>query len=102
MSCFVPSVQVALAVNCAVTPNEIDVLPGVTVIEAMTAGVTERVVLPLTPESEAVTVVEPVVFVVAAPVLEIVATLVSEEVQVAEWVRSRLELSLNLPVAVNC
>ena len=79
-----PLVKVALAVNFAVAPSEIDVLPGVTVSEAMTAGVTERVVLPLTPESEAVTVVEPEVFVVAAPVLEIVATLVSVEVHVAE------------------
>jgi hypothetical protein len=102
MSCFVPSVKVALAVNCAAVPSEIDVLAGDTVIDAITAGVTDRVVLPLTPENAALMVVVPTDFVLAAPMLEMVATFVSEELQVAVGVRSRLELSLNLPVAVNC
>ena len=59
-----------------------------------------------TPESVAVIVVEPLATAVARPLelaaLLIVATKVEEESQKTNVVRSRLELSAYIPVAVNC
>ena len=63
---------------------------------------TVRVARPLFPLSLAVMVVIPVWFAVASPVLLMLATLVEEEVQVAEEDTSLLVPSPNVPVAVNC
>jgi hypothetical protein len=63
---------------------------------------TVSVVTPLTPLWAAVMVVLPVLTAVASPELLIVATVVSEEVQVAEEVTFWLLLSPKVPVAVNC
>lgn len=46
--------------------------------------------------------VDPCALLVAMPALEIVAVLALEELQFAELVRSRVLLSLYVPVALNC
>jgi len=66
------------------------------------AGVTVSVVFPLTPENDAVIVVDPTPLLVAIPALEIVAMAVFDELQPVWLVRSLLLLSLYLPVALNC
>jgi len=66
------------------------------------AGVTVSVVFPLTPENDAVIVVDPTPLLVAIPALEIVAMDVFDELQPVWLVRSLLLLSLYLPVALNC
>jgi hypothetical protein len=66
------------------------------------AGVTVKVVEPVTPLDVALIVVEPPAVAVARPALLIVATAVVEELHVAVLVRFRVEPSLNVPVAVNC
>ena len=61
---------------------------GVTAMETTTAVVTVSVVVPLTPPSLAVIVVDPVASVEARPALEIVATAVFDDVQPTDAVRS--------------
>jgi hypothetical protein len=75
---------------------------GVTAMETSVAAVTVSVVAPLTPPEAAVIADVPAVFVVARPPLEMVATPAVPEVQVAVVVRSLVELSLYVPIAVNC
>ena len=67
---------------------------GVTAMEATTAGVTVSVVEPLTVPSVAVMVEEPVVSVEARPLPEMVATVVFDDAQVTELVRSSIVPSL--------
>jgi hypothetical protein len=85
-----------------VLPNAMDALVGETAIETRAAGVTVRDALPLTPDDAALMFAEPTATLVAMPVLEMVATLVFDEVQVAELVKFLVLPSLYLPVAVNC
>ena len=96
----VPSVKVPVAVNGSVVPSTMLGLAGVTAIEVTTAAVTVSVVVPLTLPAVAVMVDEPVASVEASPVV-IVATARLDEVQVAELVRSCVEPSVKVPVAVN-
>jgi len=70
--------------------------------QASIAGVTVKVLEPLTVPDVAVTVVEPPPAVVASPALLMVATAVADELHVAVLVRLLVEPSLNVPVAVNC
>src|SRR5207248_6317929 len=79
----------------------IDGLVGVTWIDTSTASVTVSVVVPVTPLYAAPIVEVPFFFAAATPTLKMVATLVSDELQVASVVRSFVELSLYTPVAVN-
>lgn len=78
-----------MAVNCRVLPTAIEGFGGPTAIETR-AGViiTVRGVEPLTLPEVAVMVVLPAATPVASPLVVIVALLVSEEVHVAELVRS--------------
>ena len=85
-----------------VLPNAMDALAGEITIETRAADVTVSDALPLTPDDVALMVVEPTAMLVAMPVLEMVATLVFDELQVAELVRFLVLPSLYLPVAVNC
>ena len=85
--CVVPSVKVPVAVNCWVSPLARLELAGVTAMEATTAGVTVSVVVPLTLPSVAMMVEEPVVSVEARPLLEIVTTVVFDDVQLTDAVR---------------
>jgi hypothetical protein len=95
-----------VAVNCRVVPRAILGLTGSIVIDCRVAGVTVRVVVPEIPSIAAVMVVEPTARAVANPlepaVLLIEATAPSDELQVTCVVRSCVEPSEYLPVAVNC
>lgn len=67
MFCVLPSVNVPVAVNCLVTPNEMTGIAGVTAIETRTAGEMVRVVEPLIVPDVAVTVVLPKATLLATP-----------------------------------
>ena len=77
-----------MAVNCCVSPLGIDELAGVTAIDTSAGVVTVSAAGGLLIEpNDAMMFVEPSVSVAANPELLIVATAVSEEVQVTELVR---------------
>lgn len=97
----VPLVSVPVAVNCTVVPGAIDVLVDETTSLEIIGAFTDRVMLPLTPESVPVIFAVPCVRVVTTPAVETVATLASDEVQVTLAVRSLLVPSLYSPVAVS-
>lgn len=105
-SCVLPSVKVPVAANCCLMPSAIEAWVGVTVRETRAAGATLSMVEPLTEPEVAVMVEVPCVTLVAKPWLPAelltVATLTSEEAQVAEEVRSCVVPSLKVPVALNC
>jgi hypothetical protein len=100
--CWLPSVNVPVAVNCCVNPLATDGFAGVTAIVCKTAGVTVSVVEPLIDPEVALIVVDPVATVLAKPALLMVATVVAEDVHVAVLVRFCVLLSVYVPVAVNC
>lgn len=77
-----------MAVNCWVVPNGIELLAGAIVIEASTAAVIVRLVVPLTLPIEAPIIVEPVATLWASPLAFTIATLMALEVQVTAFVRS--------------
>lgn len=81
-------------------------LVGVTAMDTSFAAVTVRVVEPETPSRTAVMVVLPTPADVARPslpaVVETVATVAFDEVQVTVAVRSCFELSEYIPVALSC
>src|SRR5262249_58538459 len=77
-------------------------LAGVTAIDSRAALVTVRVVDPLMLPIVALIFEVPVALAVANPAAEMVATEVVAEAQVTWPVRSCVELSVNVPVAVNC
>jgi hypothetical protein len=93
--CVVPSEKVPVAVNCCVSPTRILGLAGVTATEVRTATPTfkEAVLLVKLPKV-ALMFVEPTARPVARPPALIVATLVFEEAQVTEEVKSCVEPSL--------
>src|SRR5215468_3195643 len=105
-SWVVPSVKMPVALKARVSGTGRLGLGGVTWIVARVAGVTVRVAGPLTAPSVAEMVVVPTARVVAKPwdpaALEMVATLVIEYAQVTCVVRSWVEPSVKVPVAVNC
>ena len=71
-------------------------------IDLSAAAVTVSPVVPVMPSKVAEIVTGPGETAVASPVLLIVAQVVSEEAQVTWLVRSSVELSDKVPVAVNC
>src|ERR1022692_3669745 len=101
---MLPSLKLPVAVNCGVSPTLIEEALEFIVIDcSVTAGaVTLSTVEPLTPCELAVMVVHPVVVAVAKPPLTMEATALSEEVQVATLVRSKVEPSVLTSVAKNC
>ena len=94
--------------NACVVPSAIDGFVGVTSIEVRVAALIVRVVEALIPlaGSTAVIVVEPTAMLAAKPSLPkallAVATFVLDEFQVSWLVKSCVELSLYMPIAVNC
>ena len=82
-----PSVYVPVAVNCCVLPAPKEAFAGVTAIETRVGGVTVRPVVPLTVPKVPWIEVFPVFCAVAKPPLAIVATEVTDELQVTELVR---------------
>jgi len=89
-------------VNCCVLPFAIEGFAGVTAIDTSVAEVTVRVVEPVMPPETALIVLIPPATPVANPPAEMVATLVVTELHTTELVRFWVELSENVPVAVNC
>lgn len=91
-SCVVPSEYVPNAVNCCFVPSATEALPGDTVSETSAAGVTVRVLEPVTDPEVAVIAVCPVPTLVARPpvtgALLTVATVVTLEFHVAVPVMS--------------
>jgi hypothetical protein len=93
-----------VAVNGCVAPTAIVGLAGLILIEVRVAGVTCSEVEPLMEPFFAAIVVAPTPALLARPVALIVAIMAAEEDQVVrgEEVRSWVELSVKVPVAVNC
>ena len=84
-------------------PASNDGLAGVTAMETRVGAVTVNVVLPETAPKVAVMVLVPAATVVARPVpAAIVALAGVPEVQVTEAVKSCVDASVNVPIAVNC
>ncbi len=102
ISWVVPSENVPVAVNCWVTPPGMIGLAGVTAMEDKVPEVTVRVALPEIVPEVAVMVAVPAAMAVARPLLLMLATDVSEELQVTCPVISPLGPIENVPVAVNC
>ena len=100
--CVELSENLPVAVNCSVLPLAIEGFAGVTAIDTSVAAVTVRVVEPVMPTETALMVLVPVPTPVANPPAAIVATVVVTELQVAVLVKFCVELSENVPVAVNC
>jgi len=89
----VPSENVAVAANCWVAPILMLGLAGVMAMEDRALKVTVRVMLAEVPLKFAVMVAVPVASAVASPLLLIVATDVSEELQVTCEVKSKVVAS---------
>jgi hypothetical protein len=83
-------------------PAAIDAEGGVMLIDCKMAGLTVSVVTPVSVATCAVITEAPTLLPVARPLALIVATLVLLEVNVAPGVRSCVEPSEYVPVAVNC
>ena len=101
MFCVLPSVNVPVAVNWVVVDAAMETLEGETAMDTRAGAVTVREVLPLTPEDAAVIMVDPMAALVAKPLLDIVAALEFEELQLAVFVRSWLLPSVKVPIAMN-
>jgi hypothetical protein len=100
--CVELSLYVPVAVNCCVPPAATDGFTGVTAIDTSVAAVTVSVVLPEMAPLVAEIVVLPAFNADAKPALLIVAVVVLEDAHVTLVVRFCVELSLYVPVAVNC
>jgi hypothetical protein len=101
-SCVELSVNVPVAVNCCLVPAAIDAVAGVTLIELSVAGVivmdTDCVIVP----DVAVTVALPCPTPVATPLFETETTLLDDDAQLIDEVRSCVEPSEYVPTAWNC
>ena len=102
--CVELSENVPVAVNCWLAPAVMLGLTGVTAIDCRVtaAALTVSAVEPVTPLSDAVMVDVPADTPVASPAVLIVATDAVADAQVTWLVRFCVELSENVPVAVNC
>jgi hypothetical protein len=102
--CVVLSEYVPVAVNCCVALVVMLGLAGVTAIDTSVAVwvVIVNVAVPEILPDVAVIVVVPAATAVANPTFEILALLVSEEVQVTDAEIFWVELSEYVPVAMNC
>lgn len=100
-SCELPSLKLAVAVNCLVVLAGMLELAGVTVREVTAAPVTVKAAVPLTEPEAAVTVAVPVPTAVANPVALTVATEEDDDDQVTEGNNCVLPSS-KLPTALNC
>jgi hypothetical protein len=95
------SENVPVAVNCCVKPLATLGSAGVTAIDSRIAALTVNVVEPVMLSSVALIVEVPVATPVAIPAAVIVATEVVADAHVTWLVRFSVELSENVPVAVN-
>ena len=90
-----------VAVNCCCNPAATEAVGGFTVIETRAAGVTVADVVPLIEPDAAVIVAVPKALEVSRPVVEIVAMPVADDVHVT-LLSACVDLSVSVPVAVNC
>ena len=93
-SWLLPSLYVAVAVNCRLIPMPSVRSSGVTVMDTMLGAVTVTLVDWETPANEAETFVDPAATAVIIPLASIVAVAVEEELQVTRAVRSEVLPSL--------
>jgi hypothetical protein len=100
-TCVELSLNVPVAVNCCVAPLVIEGFPGVTAIDTSVAGFTVSSVEPVMLLLVAEIVDVPVPTAVAKSVALIVATVAVPDAHTA-LLSTCVELSLNVPVAVNC
>jgi hypothetical protein len=100
-TCVELSLNVPVAVNCCVAPLVIEGFAGVTAIDTSVAGFTVSTVEPVMLPEVAEIVEVPTPTAVAKPVTLIVATPGVAEAHTA-LLSTCVELSLNVPVAVNC
>jgi hypothetical protein len=103
--CVLPSVYVPVAVNVCIVPSATEGIGGVTAIDISAAGLTVRVVDPVTDPLVAETFAVPVSMLVATPcvpaALLIVATAGVSELHTTVPVMFCVLPSVNVPVAVN-
>jgi hypothetical protein len=85
--CVEPSVYVPVAVNCVVLPMVSMVEVGLRLMETSDGPVTVRMEVPLIEPDMAVMLLVPWPTPVARPALDMVATVVVDDVHVAEFVR---------------
>jgi hypothetical protein len=102
MSVVSPFCKIPVAVNCAVSPDEIDVVVEVISIETRLDDATVTVVEPLTPSKVALIVAEPAAMPVTRPVELTVAMLVSDDDHETESVTVLVAPSSYVPVAIIC
>ena len=88
MSSVLPSLYVAMAANCWFVPSAMDAFAGVTAIDTMVAGVTVRLLEPLTEPDVALMLAFPTATAVTRPLADTVAVATEEELHVAVLVRS--------------
>src|SRR5258708_1463211 len=100
-TCVELSLNVPVAVNCCVAPLVIEGIAGVTAIDTSVAGFTVSSVEPLMLPLVAEIVEVPAPTAVAKPVTLMVATVPVPDAHTA-LVSTCVELSLNVPAAVNC
>jgi hypothetical protein len=100
-SCVLPSLKTPVAVNCWPVPKAMLAFAGVMAIEVRTAGITVRVVDPLTAPEVAVIVTVPAARAASTPESLMLARLPLEELQDTA-ARFCVLPSLKVPVAVNC
>lgn len=91
-----------MAVSCSETPTGNEDVLGDTVIDTRTAELTVTEADPLVFPTAAATVLVPIALAVVIPVTFTAATEGPEEVHNAACVRSCVDWSVKVPVAVNC
>jgi hypothetical protein len=97
-----PSLKLPTAVNCNRVPGAILGFAGITEIEVKLARLTVSVVEPLAPSKATAITLVPALQPVARPVLLMIATAETEELQLATLVISCVLPSVKVPTAVNC
>jgi hypothetical protein len=102
MSSVLPSLYVAMAVNCCVLPDAMLAVPGRTAMLCKVAEATVMEVLSQVLPTHALMLALPAVRPEARPEFEMVATALLSEPHATPLVRSWLVPSLKMPVAVNC
>jgi hypothetical protein len=99
--CWVPSLNVPVAVNCCVVPMTRVGAAGLTAMDNRVAEVMVNWVVPFTEPEVAVMVAGPAATPATWPLAETVATVVAELLQLTNAVRFCWVPSLNVPVAVS-
>ena len=100
--CVVPSLNVPVACSCRAPPIETEMLRGCIAMEVTVAAVTTTLAFPVLPPNCPLIVAPPGASAVVNPVAFTVATLLAEELHVAEPVTFCVLPSEREAVALNC